>query len=230
VLRPIAPSPDSSESRFSTAWWVFIALAVTLLPLMVLSSFDFGVTWDEKPRHHYGEMVWEFLRGLRARNTTYVEDGGHLYEGPADLSATATNVFKPVAAVDLWVTDGAFSPDGRQLAVRGYFGGIAYAWNDGRIKRQERLNVPLQGQGESITYTPDGSKLMYGSEGADSPVEPEDVPGASGSGTDSPSKGGGSAAGGGDGGGMSGPAKVGAFAVAALFAVVLGLRRLRRRR
>ena len=158
------------------------------------------------------------------------EDGGHLYEGPAKLSTSGANIFKPVAPVDLWATDAAFSPDGAQLAVRGYFGGIAYAWNDGRIKRQERLNVPLQGQGESITYTPDGSKLMYGSEGADSPVEPEDVPGASGSGSDSPSKGGGSAAGGGDGGGMSGPAKVGAFAVAALFAVVLGLRRLRRRR
>jgi hypothetical protein len=96
VLRPIAPSPDTSESRFSTAWWVFIALAVTLLPLMVLSSFDFGVTWDEKPRHHYGEMVWEFLRGLRARNTTYVEDGGHLYGGLFDTICAAVERYVPV--------------------------------------------------------------------------------------------------------------------------------------
>ncbi|MBW8702655.1 hypothetical protein MBT84_23955 [Streptomyces sp. MBT84] len=38
------------------------------------------------------------------------EDGGHLYEGPAQLSPTGTNVFRPVAPVDLWATDAAFSP------------------------------------------------------------------------------------------------------------------------
>src|SRR5215510_13361384 len=77
VLPSTDPSSHAPESRFSTAWWVFVALAATLLPLMVFASFDFGVTWDEKARHHYGEMIWEFMRGLRARNTTYVEDGGH---------------------------------------------------------------------------------------------------------------------------------------------------------
>lgn len=74
------------------------------------------------------------------------EDGGHLYEGPAKLSASGSNVFKPAAAVDLWATDAAFSPDGKQLAVRGYFGGISYDWNDGKIKRQGRISVPI-GQG-----------------------------------------------------------------------------------
>ena len=87
VLQSIDSPPDTSQSRFSTAWWVFVALAATLLPLMVFASFDFGVTWDEKPRHHYGELVWEFMRGLRARNTTYVEDGGHLYGGLFDTFA-----------------------------------------------------------------------------------------------------------------------------------------------
>jgi hypothetical protein len=74
----------------------FGALAATLLPLMVLASFDFGVTWDEKPRHHYGELVWEFLRGLRARNTTYVEDGGHLYGGLFDTICAAVERYVPV--------------------------------------------------------------------------------------------------------------------------------------
>ena len=96
VLRPIDTSSDTPASRFSTAWWVFVALAATLLPLMVLASFDFGVTWDEKPRHHYGELVWEFLRGLRARNTTYVEDGGHLYGGLFDTICAAVERYVPV--------------------------------------------------------------------------------------------------------------------------------------
>ncbi|MFF4271082.1 WD40 repeat domain-containing protein [Streptomyces sp. NPDC001536] len=158
------------------------------------------------------------------------EDGGHLYEGPAQLSTSGANVFKPVAPVDLWATDAAFSPDGQQLAVRGYFGGIWYDWNGGDIKREGRLDVPLQGQGESVTYSVDGTKLMYGSEGSESSVEAEDAPGDSGS--KSPSGSGSSAQSDGDdsSGGDNGNVKVGAFAVAVAAAVVLGFRRLLRRR
>ncbi|MGV9254971.1 WD40 repeat domain-containing protein [Streptomyces sp. NPDC003697] len=156
------------------------------------------------------------------------ENGGHLYEGPARLSTSGANVFEPVAAVDLWATDAAFSPDGRQLAVRGYFGGIAYAWNGGMIKREGRLNVPLQGQGESVTYSADGRELLYGSEGAASTVQAQDAPGVPGAGSKSPSAGGGTAQGG-SGAGLSGGTKTGLVAVVAV-AAVFGLRRLLRRR
>ncbi|MFJ3232327.1 WD40 repeat domain-containing protein [Streptomyces sp. NPDC086787] len=156
------------------------------------------------------------------------EDGGHLYEGPAKLSTSGSNTFKPVAPVDLWATDAAFSPNGTQLAVRGYFGGIRYDWNGGRIERKERLEVPLQGQGESITYSADGSKLMYGSEGTDSTVVAKDAPGGGGSAT-SPSKNGSSSASGsgGDDGG-DGVLRNGAIAVAVVAVAFFGLRRLRR--
>jgi len=155
------------------------------------------------------------------------ENGGHLYEGPARLSASGTNYFKPVAAVDLWATDAAISPGGKQLAVRGYFGGIYYDWNGGKIKRKGRLNVPLQGQGESVTYSVDGSKLMYGSEGADSSVQAQDAPG--GGGTKSPSEGGSSGASSGSGDSAGGNLKIGALALAVAAAVVFGIRRLLRR-
>ncbi|MGW3949583.1 WD40 repeat domain-containing protein [Streptomyces sp. NPDC004752] len=153
------------------------------------------------------------------------EDGGHLYEGPAQLSASGTNVFKPVAPVDLWATDAAFSPDGRQLAVRGYFGGILYDWNGGDIRRRERLNVPLQRQGESVTYSADGTKLLYGSEGEGSSVTAEDAPGTDG-GSATPSTGNGNAAAGGMSAGSG--LKV-AVVVALAAAALLWLRRLRRR-
>ncbi|GAA4043690.1 hypothetical protein GCM10022233_11120 [Streptomyces shaanxiensis] len=158
-----------------------------------------------------------------------LEDGGHLYEAPAKLSPNGTNVFKPITPVDLWATDAAFSPDGRTLAVRGYFGGIAYDWNGGKLKRLERISVPL-GQGESVSYSPDGTKLMLGSEGAGSAVVAQDAPEDAGS-PDSSSGGGSSAAGDdGDGdGGPSGDIKVGAVAVVVACVVVFGLRRLLRR-
>jgi hypothetical protein len=156
------------------------------------------------------------------------EDGGHLYAGPAELSSSGTNVFKPVAPVDLWATDAAFSPDGSRLAVRGYFGGVWYDWNDGDIKRRGRLNVPLQGQGESVSYSADGTKLMYGSEGTNSGVVAQDAPGGGGS-ADSSSGNGSSASGGDEGSGTSGNIKVGAVVVAVACAVVFGFRRLFRR-
>ncbi|MEU3857053.1 WD40 repeat domain-containing protein [Streptomyces sp. NPDC028722] len=152
------------------------------------------------------------------------QDGGHLYEGPATLSTSGANVFRPVAAVDLWATDAAFSPDGRQLAVRGYFGGVYYGFDRGRIKRAGTLDVPLQGQGESVSYSADGTKLMYGSEGADSAVRAEDAPARPGA--KSPSANGGSGASEDKGGG--GGIKVGAVIVVVGLAALFGLRRLRR--
>ncbi|WP_405628910.1 WD40 repeat domain-containing protein [Streptomyces sp. NBC_00016] len=158
------------------------------------------------------------------------EDGGHLYEGPANLSASGANIFKPVAAVDLWATDAAFSPDGTQLAVRGYFGGISYAWNGGKIKREGRLDVPLQRQGESVSYSADGTELMYGSEGSGSSVVAEEAPEGAASGAKSPSGSGSSSASGeGDGSSATGSVKFGALAVAVVCVAFFGLRRLLRR-
>ncbi|MEW2165839.1 WD40 repeat domain-containing protein [Streptomyces sp. NPDC007084] len=211
--------------------WIYKLPEPKVLKDQTIRATQYVVKYSDGPRNAEALMVHP--KTGRVYIADKDEDGGHLYEGPARLSATGTNVFRPVAPVDLWVTDGAFSPDGRHLAVRGYFGGILYDWNGGRIKREDRLNVPLQRQGESITYTTDGTKLMYGSEGADSSVQPEDAPGAGGSGGSdgkSPSQGGGSASGDGGGGSMSGSAKVGAVALAALLAAVFGFRRLRRRR
>ncbi|MEU9214243.1 WD40 repeat domain-containing protein [Streptomyces sp. NPDC048415] len=204
--------------------WIYKLPEPKVLKDQTIRATQYVVKYADGPRNAEALMVHP--KTGRVYIVDKNEDGGHLYEGPAQLSASGTNVFKPVATVDLWTTDGAFSPDGEQLAVRGYFGGIAYRWNDGKIKKQERLNVPLQGQGESVTYTPDGSKLMYGSEGAGSAVQPESVPGSGGSGSKSPSGGGDSAV---DGSGMSGGFKVGALAVAATIAVAIGFRRLLRR-
>jgi hypothetical protein len=153
------------------------------------------------------------------------EDGGHLYEGPAKLSASGTNVFRPTVPVDLWATDAALSPDGERLAVRGYLGGIWYDWNGGEIRRGGRISVPL-GQGESATYTTDGRKLLLGMEGVGSPVEAEDAPGPDGE----PGAGaeGGKSEGGAAADGTGGNIKIGAVAAVALLCVLL-FRLLRRR-
>ena len=70
-------------------------MAATLLPLMIWASFDFGVTWDEKPRHRYGELIWEFMRGLRERTATYDEDGGQMYGGLFDTLCAMVERYVP---------------------------------------------------------------------------------------------------------------------------------------
>lgn len=99
---------------------------------------------------------------------------GTLYAGPEELSEEGVNTFRPVADIDLWVTDGAFSPDGTRMVLRGYFAAQMFRWQEGeppeRIERH--LRVPFQRQGESVTFTPDGRTLMYGSEGERSEVRP----------------------------------------------------------
>ncbi|MFF2932882.1 YncE family protein [Streptomyces mirabilis] len=207
--------------------WIYKLPEPKVLKDQTIRATQYVVKYADGPRNAEALMVHPKTGRVYIADKN--EDGGHLYEGPSRLSTSGTNIFRPVATIDLWVTDGAFSPDGQQLVVRGYFGGIAYAWNDGRPKRQGRLNVPLQRQGESVTYTPDGSRLMYGSEGKGSPVQPGSVPGG-GSGSKSPSEGGGSASAGGSdgGGGMSSGAK-GALAVAAVLAAGFGLKRLLRK-
>lgn len=161
------------------------------------------------------------------------EDGGGLYEGPAKLTAGSTNVFRRVGEVP-WVTDGAFSPDGTRLALRSYFSAREYAFENGRLGADRPVAAPFQRQAESVTYTADGSALMFGSEGARSGVVRVEVEGGPGNGSDSgsgsgaPSKGGerdgADKAGDGDGGGN---AALGAAVLVGVAALWLALKRRR---
>ncbi|WP_326722349.1 WD40 repeat domain-containing protein [Streptomyces sp. NBC_00243] len=203
--------------------WVYRLPEPKVLKDQTIRTTQYVVKYSDGPRD--AESLLVHPKTGRVYIIDKQEDGGHLYEGPAKLSASGTNVFKPVVPVDLWATDAAFSPDGQQLAVRGYFGGISYDWNGGKIEKLGRISVPL-GQGESVSYSTDGTKLMLGSEGAGSSVVAEDAPGDAGEASKSPS-GSGSSAQGGDS--DSNGFKVGALALAIGLVVVIGFKRLLRR-
>ncbi|MCS0600393.1 WD40 repeat domain-containing protein [Streptomyces sp. LP11] len=202
--------------------WIYRLPEPKTLKDATVTATQYVVKYENGPRD--AESLLVHPKTGRVYIIDKKEDGGHLYEGPATLSTSGANVFKPIAPVDLWTTDAAFSPDGRHLAVRGYFGGIYYDWNGGDLHRKSRLEVPLQGQGESLTYSADGTKLMYGSEGTNSPVQAKDAPDAPAA--KSPSAAGGS--GSTDSSTDSG-VKYGAVIVIVGLAALFGLRRLRRR-
>lgn len=158
------------------------------------------------------------------------EDGGGLYEGPATLTASGSNVFRRIGEVP-WVTDGAFSPDGKELVLRSYFSARGYEWKDGKLGADHRVRAPMQGQAESVTYTMDGKALMFGSEGEQSGVQrvalgKESV---SGGGDKLPSREGDSASDGGGSGGGQSSLTYGLIVLVGGSALVLGLKRLFRR-
>ncbi|GAA2622272.1 hypothetical protein GCM10009863_40420 [Streptomyces axinellae] len=166
-----------------------------------------------------------------------------LYAGPERLTAQGVNTFSRVAKIGLQATDGAFSPDGKRLVLRAYFGATAYRWEgkgvSGGIEKIGTVPVPIQRQGESVTFAPDGGTLMYGSEGARSEVEPvrlsgEAAPPSAGNGSagqDDDGKGGGALSGGNGGLGAADRPMVWAGATfAAALVLWLGLKRVFRRR
>ncbi|CAL9480687.1 hypothetical protein [Streptomyces sp. enrichment culture] len=159
-----------------------------------------------------------------------------VYAGPKELTPGAVNTFSRVSGIDFEATDGAFSPDGSRLVLRGYFSGYAYRWRDGKPEKISSLPVPLQRQGESVTFTPDGRTLMFGSEGVRSPVEPVRLTGkavpSSVQKEDAENSGGsqGNGGGGGSDDGNNRTLGLGAATLVAAFAVWWGLRRLFRRR
>jgi hypothetical protein len=134
----------------------------------------FTVRYDAGPRNAEALMVQP--KTGRVYIASKNEDGGHLYEGPAELSGSGVNVFRSIADVP-WVTDGAFSPDGSRLVLRGYFWSSDYRWTNGRPSKIGDLDLPMQPQGESVTFTTDGRAVMYGSEGTDSQVWKEPLSG-----------------------------------------------------
>jgi hypothetical protein len=95
------------------------------------------------------------------------EAGGGLYQAPAELRGDRVNLLRRVGRVPPLVTDGAFSPDGRLLVLRDYQAAHLYQESGGRLAT---VGLPLQPQGESVTFSADGRSLLAGSEGYGSEV------------------------------------------------------------
>ena len=89
-------SPDAVErardggARPSRQRVAFAILALALLPVLLVMSRDFGVTWDESPRQANGERIWALYHGIPQA------EKGYLYGGLFDVSAVALQHVLPL--------------------------------------------------------------------------------------------------------------------------------------
>jgi hypothetical protein len=168
---------DNLDGAWSEVW-IYRFPEPRTLASQTVDVTRYTVRYADGPRNAEALMVQPHTGRVYIASKN--QDGGHLYEGPARLTTSGVNVFRSIGDVP-WVTDGAFSPDGTRLVLRGYFWARDYRWSGDRPRLIRQIDVPVQPQGESVAYTPDGRALMFGSEGKDSAVWREPL-----SGTDLP--------------------------------------------
>lgn len=203
--------------------WIYTFPEPKALRDMTVRATQYTVKYADGPRNAEAMMVHP--RTGRVYIASKNEDGGGLYEGPTKLTAAGTNTFRRIGEVP-WVTDGAFSPDGGELVLRSYFSARGYAWQNGRLGADHRVKAPIQGQSESVSYTADGSALMFGTEGKQSEVKRVGLE-KKGEGGNSPTGAGSSAAEGGED--DKSTVTYGVLVIAGVTALLMWMKRLRRR-
>lgn len=218
--------------------WIYRFPEPKVLKDQTVDAAQYDVKYADGARNAEALMVHP--KTGRAYIASKEENGAGLYEGPERLATGRTNVFRKVASVP-WVTDGAFSPDGKRLVLRSYLGAEEYDWPTGGrgLGEGRSLGIGYQGQSESVTYTPDGKGLLFGAEGERSAVtrleaEGSSPDGSSGSPSGGPGSGSGTSAGSGDrssaNDGGKGPVGNGVAALVVVGAVLVVWAGLRRRK
>lgn len=121
----------------------------------------YRVTYRDRP--HDAETLLADPTSTRLWIVTKQLAHGRLYELPDRLSRSEVNVARPVHQEGGLVTDGAVSPDGSRYVLRDYLNArILDGLPQGTLA--ETVFLPLQPQGEAVTWTSDGRALLIASE------------------------------------------------------------------
>ena len=94
------PGDGRSESTVNTSAHarvgrrVLVGTLGALLPLMILLSHDFGVTWDEPVRQGFGKLIVEYYQG-KVGISRFQSDGARLYGGLFDVTAVGLQSVLP---------------------------------------------------------------------------------------------------------------------------------------
>lgn len=126
-----------------------------------VSSRTYRFTYEDRP--HNAETLLADPGSTRLWVVTKQLARGSLYELPQRMSRTEVNIATRVQREGGLVTDGAVSPQGDRYVLRDYVNAVVYSGLPPGVE-QETFLLPLQPQGEAITWTSDGQALLVASE------------------------------------------------------------------
>lgn len=159
--RPVLWLADIGDNRDS---WPDVRVHRILEPRRLvdqtLRAGTYRFTYPDRP--HNAEAILADPSSDRVWVVTKQSARGRLYALPS-LRRDRVSVARPVADVGAFVTDGAVSPDGSRYVLRDYVDAEVFeGLPPGRNART--VYLPVQFQGEAVTWTSDGSALLVASE------------------------------------------------------------------
>lgn len=104
--------------------------------------------------------------------------GAAIFQAPATLSTSDPNTLTKVGSAPAWITAASWAPDGSSFTLANYDDAWTYP---GLGAAPVTYDKPSLRQGESLEYTTDSSRILFGSEGSNSPVYTTPAPTPSGS-------------------------------------------------
>ena len=160
--RPILWVADIGDNRDS---WPEVRLHRVREPSVLrdrsLRPRTYRFTYPDRP--HNAEAILSDPSRPRVWVVTKQSARGGVYELPDVMSTKGRYVARRVGDAGAFVTDASVRPDGRGFAVRDYVDALVYeGLPPGRDP--QRVYLPLQLQGEAMTWTTDGSALLVASE------------------------------------------------------------------
>lgn len=160
--RPILWLGDIGDNRDS---WPEVRLHRVREPARLsdrtLKAVTFRFTYPDRP--HNAEALLTDPKSSRVWVVTKQLARGRVYALPDPLVRDRVNVARPVGQAGGLITDGAVSPDGARFALRDYVDAEVFTGLPPGASPQ-RVYLPIQFQGEAITWTSDGRALLVASE------------------------------------------------------------------
>lgn len=126
---------------------------------------EFRFTYDDRP--HNAETL--IVDGNRIWIATWQLASGGLYE-LSERSRSETTVASRVADVGSLINDGSMAPDGSGYVLRDYLDAHFFL-GPPPGHRVATVALPVQVQGEAVTWTADGSALLIAGEADDRIIE-----------------------------------------------------------
>ncbi len=159
--RPVLWVADIGDNRDS---WPEVRLHRVREPRRLvdqnLRATTYRFTYPDRP--HNAEAIMTHPASERVWVVTKQSARGRLYELPA-LRRDRVVVARPVEDAGAFVTDASISPDGSRFVIRDYVDAeVRTGLPPGSDPRT--VYLPIQLQGEAVTWTPDGAALLVASE------------------------------------------------------------------